>query len=249
MRRDLGRRPFLSVVIPAYNEQERLGATLERIRSFLDAEGKDAEILVVDDGSRDDTAALAEKLLDGVEGAVLRNPGNRGKGYAVRHGVLESRGRWVLMTDADLSTPIEEYLKLAELARDQDVDLVIGSRAMEESQVEVRQSPLRQLMGKTFNKVIKLGTGLPFNDTQCGFKLMDRERVEPIFKKMVVDRFAFDVELIFLAMRYGLEVRDVPVVWRNAEGSKVSLIGDPLNMLKDVARVRWRYRQGLYNPE
>ena len=248
MARDVGGRHFLSVVIPAYNEEARLGSTLEKIAAYIAERQLDAEILVVDDGSKDQTAALAESALDG-RGRVLRNPGNKGKGYSVRQGVLAARGRWVLMTDADLSTPIEDYEKLATVARDHDVDVVIGSRALDESQVEVRQGALRQLMGKTFNKIIKLATGLRFNDTQCGFKLMDRERVKPLFERMVVDRFAFDVELIFLCTRFGISVRDVPVVWRNAPGSTVSLIGDPLNMLADVLRVRWRFRRGMYNPE
>ena len=187
MGRDVGGRHFLSVVIPAYNEEGRLGSSLEKIVAYLDDRKIDAEILVIDDGSRDQTAALAERLL-GSRGRVLQNPGNKGKGYSVRSGVLEARGRWVLMTDADLSTPIEEHQKLADVARDHDVDVVIGSRALADSQVEVRQGALRQLMGKTFNKIIKLGTGLKFNDTQCGFKLMDRERVKPLFERMVVDR-------------------------------------------------------------
>ena len=135
------------------------------------------------------------------------------------------------------------------LIRDRDLDVVIGSRALPDSDVQVRQGWLRQTMGRTFNLLIRAMTGLPFRDTQCGFKLMDRERVRPLFEKMVVDRFAFDVELLFLCQRFGLSVVDVPVIWRNATGSKVSLLGDPVNMIVDVLRVRWRFRRGLYNPE
>jgi dolichyl-phosphate beta-glucosyltransferase len=242
-------RPFLSIVIPAYNEDDRLVASLAKIASYLDAGGIDAEILVVDDGSKDRTAELAAKALEGRRGRVVGNGENRGKGYSVRHGVLEARGRFVLLTDADLSTPIEEHAKLAAVIRDRDLDVVIGSRALPDSDVQVRQGWLRQAMGRSFNTIIRALTGLPFPDTQCGFKLMDRERVKPLFEKMDVDGFAFDVELLFLCARFGLSVAEAPVVWRNAAGSKVSLLGDPLNMIADVLRVRWRFRRGLYNPE
>src|SRR5262249_42071720 len=154
--------------------------------------------------------------------------------FSFRTGILEAQGRFVLVTDADLSTPIEEHAKLAAALRDGDLDVVIGSRGLPASDVQVRQGRMRQTMGRTFNRIIRRATGLPFHDTQCGFKLMDRERVRPIVEKMVVDRFAFDVELLFLCRRFGLAVREVPVTWRNAPGSKVTLIGDPLNMLLDV---------------
>ena len=132
--------------------------------------------------------------------------------------------------------------------RDQDLDAAIGSRGLPESRIEVRQHLIRQAMGKGFNRLIRLLTGLPFRDTQCGFKLLHRERCRPLFERMVVDRFAFDVEFLFLCARFGLRVREVPVVWRNAPGTKVSMLADPVNMLYDVARVRWRFRRGLYNP-
>jgi dolichyl-phosphate beta-glucosyltransferase len=242
-------RPFLTVVVPAFNEERRLGATLERIAGWLEARGLDGEVVVVDDGSSDGTARVAADQLKGRRGRVLRQPENRGKGAAVRRGLLEAHGRWVLLSDADLSSPIEEYDVLAEAVRDRDADVAIGSRALRESRVEVRQNLVRQTMGKTFNLAIRTMTGLPFRDTQCGFKLMDRERVRPLFEKMVVDRFAFDVELLFLCRKFGLRVVEVPVVWRNAPGSKVSIFRDPVNMLADVARVRWRFRRGLYNPD
>jgi dolichyl-phosphate beta-glucosyltransferase len=242
-------RPFLSIVVPAYNEEERLVLSLGKIGSYLDAAAIDAEILVVDDGSKDRTAELATKALAGRRGRVVANGENRGKGYSVRHGVLEAHGRFVLVTDADLSTSIEDHAKLAAVMRDRDVDVVIGSRALPDSNVEIRQNWLRQTMGRSFNVIIRSLTGLPFRDTQCGFKLLDRERVKPLVEKMVVDGFAFDVELLFLCARFGLSVADVPVTWRNATGSKVSIVGDPLVMIADVLRVRWRFRRGLYNPE
>jgi glycosyltransferase involved in cell wall biosynthesis len=181
-------------------------------------------------------------------GRVVVNPENRGKGYSFRRGVAEAAGRFVLMTDADLSTPIAEHAKLAALMRERDCDVVIGSRALPESDVQVRQGWLRQTMGRGFNTIIRTATGLPFRDTQCGFKLMDRDRVLPLVEKMVVDGFAFDVELLFLCERFGLAVVESPVTWRNAEGSKVSIVGDPLHMIADVLKVRWRFRRGLYNP-
>lgn len=242
-------RPFLSIVIPAYNEERRLGATLASIASYLDGGGIDAEVLVVDDGSKDKTAELATAALSGRRGRVVRNGENRGKGYSVRHGVLEARGRFILVTDADLSTPIEEHGKLAKKVRDLDGDVVIGSRALPDSSVSVRQGWVRQTMGRGFNTIIRAFTGLPFRDTQCGFKLMDRERVRPLFEKMIVDGFAFDVELLFLCERFGLSVAEVPVAWRNAPDSRVSLVSDPIRMIIDVLRVRWRFRRGLYNPE
>lgn len=242
-------RPLLSIVIPAYNEQERLAPSLERIAAYAEGTGIDWELVVVDDGSVDATGRIASEFLRGRRGKLLRNQENRGKGYSVRRGVLEASGRWALLTDADLSAPIEEHAKLQAAVRDHDLDLAIGSRGLSESRIEVRQRQLREQMGKIFNRLMRMLTGLPYRDTQCGFKLLDRERCRPIFEKMVVNRFAFDVELLFLCSRFGLHVREIPVVWRNAPGSKVSLVADPLNMLFDVVRVRWRFRRGLYNPE
>jgi len=242
-------RLHLSVVIPAYNEQDRLLASLERIDDYLKKQGIEAEILVVDDGSSDGTAEIAAEFLKERRGRVVSLAENSGKGAAVRRGLSEARGRWVLMTDADLSAPIEEHLKLASTARDEDADIVIGSRGLADSRIEVHQAWLRETMGKTFNVLVRAMTGLTFKDTQCGFKLMDRKRVLPLFDKMVIDRFAFDIELLYLAVRYGLAVREIPIVWRNEPNSRVSILTDPINMLWDVARVRWRFRRGAYNPE
>ena len=242
-------RPYLSVVIPAYDEEKRLGDSLVEIGAYLDTNHIDAEIVVVDDGSADATERIAAEFLRGRRGKVLRNVENRGKGYSVRRGTLEATGRWVLLTDADLSSPIAEHAKLAEAAREHDLDVAIGSRAMPESDIRVRQAPLRELMGKIFNRIIRVGTGLRFGDTQCGFKLYDLDRTRPLFERMVVDRFAFDVEFLFLCVRYGLDVREVPVVWADSKGSKVGLVTSPINMVWDLVRVRWRFRRGLYNPE
>jgi dolichyl-phosphate beta-glucosyltransferase len=244
---DAGGQPHLSVVIPAYNEQARLGDTLTAILEYLDSNHIHAEVLVVDDGSTDDTSRLASDKLPH-HGHVIKNVENRGKGYSVRRGIKEARGRWVLMCDADLSTPIEEHARLAEIARDRDLDIVIASRGLPESKVEVRQHALRESMGRTFNVIVRSLTGLRLHDTQCGFKLMDRNRVLPIVEKSVIDGFAFDVELLYVAMRFGLSVAEVPAVWRNSPESKVGMVTAPPTMLVEILRVLWRFRRGGYNP-
>lgn len=243
-----GSRPYLSIVVPAYNEEERLDTSLPLIDGYLRERRLDAEILVVDDGSADGTGSIASAFLRDRRGRVLRQPENLGKGAAVRRGVLEAEGRWVLMTDADLSTPIEEHARLADIAQEEDLDVVFGSRALPDSQVEIRQNALRELMGKTFNLVLRGITNLPHRDTQCGFKLFDRKRTRPLFERMVVDRFAFDVEFLFLCGRFGLRVQEVPVIWRNSERSTVNIVTAPPRMILDLLRVRWRFRRGLYNP-
>jgi dolichyl-phosphate beta-glucosyltransferase len=241
-------RPYLSVVIPAYNEEDRLGASLPLIEAYIRERRIEAEILVVDDGSTDGTAQMASAFLRGGRGRVVRLPENRGKGAAVRRGVLKAAGRWVLITDADLSTPIEEHAKLAEIAREEDLDVAFGSRGLPASQVEIRQNLLRQYMGKTFNVILRRITGLPHRDTQCGFKLVDRQRTRPLFERMLIDHFAFDVELLFLCDRFGLRVKEIPVIWRNSERTTVNILTAPPRMLLDVVKVRWHFRRGLYNP-
>jgi dolichyl-phosphate beta-glucosyltransferase len=207
---------------------------------------------VVDDGSRDRTAdvardAFARSIPDNVRTSVLVNPQNRGKGYSIRRGVLAAAGRLALVSDADLSTPIEDAAKLLAALEPAGRGLAIGSRALRESNVEIHQNVLREVMGKVFNRIVRLLTQLPFHDTQCGFKLMARDDVAPILSKARIDGFSYDVELIYVAVRRGLPVREVGVTWRNAPGSKVGMLSDPLRMLRDVWRVRSWYRQGLYD--
>jgi dolichyl-phosphate beta-glucosyltransferase len=243
------RRLSLTVVIPAYNEEDRLERSLVAIDRYLRERSIEGEIVVADDGSTDRTAGVAELFLRGRTGRVLREAENRGKGHAVRRGVRAAAGRWVLITDADLSTPIEEHAKLAREARDHDLDVVIGSRGLPGSRVELRQSRIRETLGRSFNRLVRRAAGLPFRDTQCGFKLLDRPRVLPLFERMVVDGFAWDVELLLLCTRFGLAVREVPVVWRNSPRTAVSLAGAPPRMLLDLARMLWRFRRGGYNPD
>ena len=243
--------PFLSIVIPAYNEQSRLGPTLAAVLDWARRFPRGAEVIVVDDGSTDATADVARRGIEsaGVEATLLVNERNRGKGYSLRRGVLAARGTMVLLSDADLSTPIEQTERLLEHMSRMGRGVVIGSRALKDSNVEVHQNPVREVMGKVFNRAVRLMTGLPFHDTQCGFKLMTREDVTPIFRKARIDGFSYDVELLYVAVRRGLPVAEVGVPWRNAPGSKVGMLTDPLKMLADVMRIRRWYRQGGYAEE
>ncbi len=240
------RPPDLSIVIPAYNEAGCLEASLEAIHATLSASGLAIETLVVDDGSTDETASVARAHLTRSAGRVVSVERNRGKGHAVRRGLAEAAGAWVLVTDADLSCPIEEYTTLAAAARARRLDVVIGSRALPGSRVVVAQHPVRTQMGKTFNRILRPLTGLPFLDTQCGFKLLHRERTRPLVEQLVVDGFAYDVELLVVCLRAGLKVAEVPVVWRNRPASHVRLFRDPVRMLIDLARVWWRVRRRAY---
>ena len=239
--------PYLSVVVPAYNESKRLGPTLSAIFNHLDARGVPAEVVVVDDGSADGTGEMVEAARrDEPRLRLVRFAVNRGKGAAVREGALAARGSLILVSDADLSTPIEEFDRLLARMRETQSDIVIGSRGLPGSRIEVRQPFWREGMGRIFNRIISALTDLRFRDTQCGFKLLDREKTLPICRKMVVDRFAFDVELLALARLAGLRILEEPVVWRNSPDSRVSPVRSALNMLADVWRLRRRIRTGFY---
>lgn len=241
---------FLSIVIPAFNEEKRLAETLEKIWSYLQKKNLDSEIIVVDDGSSDQTAEIAKQFERMHEEChLIRNDENKGKGFSFRRGFLNSRGNFVLLTDSDLSAPIEEYEYLMQVSRSGDYDLVIGSRSLDESRIEIKQPFVRRLMGKIFNYSVKLITGLPFKDTQCGFKLLARERLKPIIELMRVDRFSYDVELIFLAWKFGLRVKEAPIVWRDSPKSKVKMGKDSLNMLMDIIRIKRNYKKGLYGKQ
>lgn len=243
---------FLSIVVPAYNEQNRLPRTLEQITSYLAgsrplARSSNTEIIVVDDGSRDDTAKVAEgfaKLHSNVR--VLRNPGNRGKGYSVRHGMLEAKGEWVLFSDADLSAPIEEIEKLFRAIEEHDASVAIGSRALDRSLIGVHQSWFRENAGRLFNLFMRMLVGLPFWDTQCGFKLFRRDASQDVFSRQKIDGFGFDVEALFIARKLKYKTVEVPVRWNHAEGTKLDFFGDSLNMFLDLLRVRLNDLSGSY---
>ena len=239
--------PDLSIVIPAYNEEKRIGPTLRAIAAYLAPGGMTAEILVVDDGSGDGTSRCVEQLAAEIPGLrLIRNDRNRGKGFSIRHGFAESRGALVLLTDADLSAPIEELHQLLPAVRDGGNAIAVGSRAVDPSRVEVRQGWIRQTMGKGFNLIVRLLTGLSIRDTQCGFKLLRREPLVPVFRQARVDRFSYDVEILYLAHRRGLAIAEIPVRWRNSPQSKVRIVSDSLQMFWDVVRIALRDRTGGY---
>ncbi|MFZ3215219.1 MAG: dolichyl-phosphate beta-glucosyltransferase [Candidatus Acidiferrales bacterium] len=256
-----GAAPELSIVIPAYNEEARLTRTLARIREYYSCRRTTSEypanaapvitldqleILIVDDGSKDGTAAIAERWARELPAVrLISNGDNRGKGYSVRHGMLEARGRLTLFTDADLSSPIEESEKLlAALAAGNDV--AIGSRALDRSLIAVHQSRLRELAGIIFNGFVRVFTGLPFHDTQCGFKIFRREAARVVFEQQRIERFGFDPEVLFLAKRHGLRTAEVPVRWAHDPATKVQVIRDSLLMFGDLVYIRWNWALGRY---
>jgi len=240
--------PTLSIVIPAYNEEARLPVTLARVLDYLQrSPWTPAEVLVVDDGSQDATAAVAEEFArEHALVRLLKNPGNRGKGYSVRHGMLKARGDWVLFTDADLSAPIEELDKLMAAALERGASVVIGSRALDRSLIEVRQSAFRETAGRIFNFFMRVLTGLPFWDTQCGFKLFEGRAAREVFSRVRLERFGFDVEALFIACLLGYRTIELPVRWSHSAGTKVSLFRDSLSMFLDLLRVRWHHLLGRY---
>jgi dolichyl-phosphate beta-glucosyltransferase len=241
--------PELSVIIPAYNEGKRLGRGLARIREYFASQPIGAagiEIIVVDDGSTDDTAQIAQDWTREIPSLRLVSNGrNRGKGYSVRHGMLEARGRVALFTDADLSSPIEESEKLLSAICTGN-DVAIGSRAIDRSLISVRQSRLREIAGMIFNSFVRLLTGLDLHDTQCGFKAFARERCRIVFEQQRIERFGFDPEILFLARRHGLRTAEVPVRWAHDPGTKVHMIRDSLLMFGDLVYIRWNWLVGRY---
>ena len=232
----------LSIIIPAYNEEKRLPLSLAKVQQYLAASNWEfTEVIVVDDGSRDRTAQVARAA--GVR--VLQNPGNRGKGFSVKHGMLAAAGEWSLFTDADLSSPIAEVEKLWDAAARCGARVAVGSRAVDRSLVGVHQPLLREMTGRVFNIAMRLVTGLPFQDTQCGFKLIESRAAHEVFSRQQLDGFGFDVEVLFIARRLGYKAIEVPVRWDNVEGTKVSLwLG--LTAFLDLLKVRRNAIQGKY---
>jgi len=243
--------PPLSVVIPAYNEQERLPASLEKVAAFLNEQvDGPSEILVVDDGSTDGTFESARRAGAGLENEQLRvtvldNGRNRGKGYSVRNGISQSRYPWVLFTDADLSAPIEECPKLFAAVQEQGYDVAIGSRAVDRSLIGVHQSLFREAMGRVFNLAVRIGVGLPFKDTQCGFKLFSEKAARDIFSRQLLEGFGFDVEVLYLAKKLGYPAAEVPVRWDDCEGTKVRMFSG-VDAFIDILRVRANDWTGKY---
>jgi glycosyltransferase involved in cell wall biosynthesis len=242
--------PQISVIVPAYEEAARIRAPLRRIFEYFGRESIDGEIIVVDDGSRDKTAETAESVISdfrNIDASVVRYQPNRGKGHAVRTGLKAARAEIALFTDADLSTPIEELPKLVEPIRNDDYDVTFGSRAIDRSLIGTHQPWRREQGGKVMNLIIRTMTGLPFSDTQCGFKAFNMKRFRPLVDLMTIDRFGFDVEFLFVAKYHGLRLKEIPVRWDNVEGSKVNVFRDTGRMFTELSEIRKNAKSGRYD--
>jgi glycosyltransferase involved in cell wall biosynthesis len=240
----------LSVIIPAYNEAARLGNTLRAVVDYLRQNAPDAEVIVVDDGSADDTAELARRAFadaGSLRTSVISYKSNLGKGRAVRLGLLAARGDVALFSDADLSTPITEAPKLVEPIIRGEYDVTFGSRALDRELIGVHQSWRREQGGRVFNLVVRVATGMPFWDTQCGFKAFRMSICRPLIEAATIDRFGFDVELLYLAFRAGLRLKEIPVRWDHNEGSKITLFTDSFKMVNEVGLIRQQARRGVYD--
>jgi dolichyl-phosphate beta-glucosyltransferase len=237
--------PFLSIIIPAYNEECRLGGSLEKINHYLLESSYQTELVVVDDGSSDHTFRTAQRYQTSsvVPMRLIQLPSNQGKGAAVKTGMLAADGEHLLFSDADLSTPISEVERLLEQMRAEKADIVIGSRGLPESDIIVKQSFPRQLSGKIFNLLIRLVTRMPFRDTQCGFKLFRKDIGQELFTEMTTSNFAFDVEILYRAWLKGYSILEVPVSWANSEGSRVSFLSDPIRMFLTLIKMRFSFRK------
>ena len=241
--------PAYSIVIPAYNEAARIGNALESVVACIHQRGWNAEVIVVDDGSRDQTAGLVRAFAkDHPEVRMLQNPGNRGKGYSVRNGILHSLGEVAMFTDADLSAPIEEADGLlAAIAA--GADIAIGSRWLERTRQTIRQPLYRQFFGRCFNAVTRAVMGLRFADTQCGFKAFTRAAAQTVFQLQTIERWGFDPEILFIALKRGYRVQEVPVSWAHDERTRMSYLRDGMKMLEEIAIIRWNAFRGLYGKQ
>ena len=238
-----------SIVIPAYNEGARLGPTLEKVLAYIAQHGCDAEVIVVNDGSRDNTADIVREMAQTNPSLrLVENPGNHGKGYSVRNGMLHAQGRVVVFSDADLSSPIEEIPKLLQ-AISHGTDIAIGSRWLK-SELQTQRQPLhRQIFGRIFNLLLRLTLGLQFKDTQCGFKAFRRRAVQTIFPLQRIERWGFDPEILFLARKFGFTVQEIPVEWGHSGGTRIHPLIDGSRMFMEMLRIRWYDLTGKYAPE
>ncbi len=243
--------PSASIIVPAYNEAARIGETLRAIAAYAPVSTvAPLELIVVDDGSTDDTAVIAREVLGDARTLSWRVVGyaeNRGKGFAVRHGLLAARAPVAVFTDADLSTPIDEMPKVLADILSGEADVTFGSRAVDRRLIGVHQPRRRELGGRAFNVVLRAATGLPFRDTQCGFKAFRMSVCRPLIEAGTIDGFGFDIELLYEAYRAGLRMREVAVRWDHQDGSKVHFLRDGSRMLRDVFAVRLRGAEGLYD--
>ena len=242
--------PAISIIVPAYEEQARLGDSVKQILAYIEGGKLSAELIVVDDGSKDKTAEIAESAASDFHDLttkVIRYETNRGKGYAVKTGLLAARADIAVFSDADLSTPIEELSKLVEPIQTGEYDVTFGSRALDRSLIGTHQPWRREQGGRVINLIIKTMSGLPFADTQCGFKAFNMKKFRPLLETMTIDRFGFDVEFLFVAAHHKLRLKEIPVRWNNVEGSKVSVVRDTRRMFTELNQIRRNAKRGVYD--
>ena len=237
----------LSIVIPTYNEKNSISDTLKRISEYLTNKNYEYEIIVVDDGSTDDTVNIVRHFSELNKNIkIIRNEINRGKGYTVKRGMMNAKGHYVIFSDADLSTPIEEVEKLLPYLK-QGYDIAIGSRALKESDIQIHQPWYREYMGKFFNVIVRSLMLSKFHDTQCGFKCFRGDVARTLFAQQTINHFSFDVEVLFLAIRYNYTVKEIPIQWFNEPNTRVDAIKDSSKMLKDLLKIRYNAWIGKYN--
>lgn len=243
-------KPEISIIIPAFEEQDRLGESVIKILEYIKRENLSAELIIVDDGSDDETAEIGRKFCakyPEIQSNVIRYETNRGKGFAVKTGLLAAQADIALFSDADLSTPIEELPKLVEPIKSGEFDLTFGSRALDRSLIGVHQPWRREQGGKVFNFIVKTLTGLPFWDTQCGFKAFNLQKFRPLLDVMQIDRFGFDVEFLYVANLRGLKLKEIPVRWDHDERTKVNVFRDSQRMFNEVRLIRKNAKKGIYD--
>src|ERR1700750_1000536 len=239
--------PQLSIVIPAYNESARIEHALDRVLSTVAEQGWDAEVLVVDDGSKDDTAAIVQRwMAQHPRLHLVQNPGNKGKGYSVRNGLLQAAGDIVMFHDADLSAPMEEAQLLIDAIAN-GADVAIGSRWLDRTRQTIHQPLYRQFFGRCFNWVTRTTMGLPYKDTQCGFKAFKRDAAQVIFRLQTIERWGFDPEILFIARKLKYKIVEAPVTWGHDDGSRLSYLKDGRKMLEEMWEIRRNSLRGRYD--
>ena len=233
----------ISLIVPAYNEEKRITSSIEKILSYMKSKEYNFELLVIDDGSKDTTAEKVKSITDDSLKLISYSP-NGGKGYAVKQGMLAATGDFLVFLDADLATPIEELEKFLPLT--DRFDVLIASRALRDSDVQIHQALYRELLGKIFNKIVQLLAVWGVKDTQCGFKLFSSKAADVIFKRQLIHGWAFDVELLFIARKHGFSIMEVPVTWINEEDSRVSPLKSSIQMFVEILKINWNNLKGCY---
>lgn len=243
-------KPAISIVIPAFDEEARLGDSVRNILTYIEKEKLSAELIIVDDGSGDETARVGERVcaeFPDLQTKVVRYEKNRGKGYAVKTGLLAASADIAVFSDADLSTPIDELEKLVKPIQSGEYDVTFGSRALDRSLISNHQPMLREQGGRVMNLIIRTMSGLPFSDTQCGFKAFNMKKFRPLLETMQIDRFGFDIEFLFVANYNGLRLKEIPVRWNDVAGSKVNVVRDTRRMINELRQIRRNAKRGVYN--